>query len=78
MTGCRVGRCINVMKTTYRFPSRSSYPHTSPEAIRSSMRCLAVSATLPNIDEIAEFLDTSEACEYIECEHLDSIPRVWT
>ncbi|GKY92454.1 hypothetical protein MPSEU_000215900 [Mayamaea pseudoterrestris] len=48
------------------FVASSSYQQTSPEAINSVMRCVAVSATLPNIDEIAEFLNASEAYMFDE------------
>lgn len=39
--------------------SRSA--NTTPEALRSNMRLVAVSATLPNIGDIAYFLDAHEA-----------------
>jgi replicative superfamily II helicase len=45
----------------------NSYQQTSPDAINSVMRSVAVSATLPNIGEIAEFLDTGEACKSPVC-----------
>ena len=35
--------------------------NTTPEALRSNMRLIAVSATLPNIEDIASFLDANEA-----------------
>lgn len=40
---------------------RVSYPHTTPEAISSSLRTVAVSATLPNIIDVADFLGANEA-----------------
>ena len=39
----------------------SSYTNTTPEAFNYPMRTVAVSATLPNIGEIASFLDANEA-----------------
>ncbi|KAL7568801.1 hypothetical protein ACA910_007219 [Epithemia clementina (nom. ined.)] len=39
----------------------SSYSNTTPEAINSVMRTVAVSATLPNIADIASFLGAHEA-----------------
>lgn len=44
----------------------NSYVNTSPEAIASPMRIVAVSATLPNISEIAEFLTANEAFVFDE------------
>ena len=38
-----------------------SYPHTTPASISASMRTVAVSATLPNITDVAEFVGASEA-----------------
>lgn len=38
-----------------------SFPHTTPEAIASSLRVVAVSATLPNITDVADFVGASEA-----------------
>jgi len=38
-----------------------SYSNTTPEAFRLRMRVVAVSATLPNISEIAAFLEANEA-----------------
>lgn len=39
----------------------SSYANTTPEAFSSAMRVIAVSATLPNIVDLASFLDANEA-----------------
>lgn len=41
--------------------SLSSYSSTSPDAVNSLLRFVAVSATLPNISEIATFFDANEA-----------------
>jgi replicative superfamily II helicase len=38
----------------------SSYPHTTPEAIASSLRIVAVSATLPNIQDCAALISAAE------------------
>ena len=48
---------------TYMSVASTSYQHTTQDAINSPMRFVAVSATLPNIDEIAAFLHASEACK---------------
>ena len=39
----------------------SSYPQTSPKALKSPARIVAVSATLPNLSDVAEFLGANEA-----------------
>lgn len=39
-----------------------SYDATTPEAVNSVVRCIAVSATLPNIADIAAALDANESC----------------
>ena len=44
----------------------SSFVNTTPEALASPMRIVAVSATLPNISEIAEFLTANEAFVFDE------------
>jgi hypothetical protein len=41
--------------------STSSYPETNLEAVQSCFRMVAVSATLPNISEVADFLQANEA-----------------
>jgi ATP-dependent DNA helicase HFM1/MER3 len=44
----------------------TSYSNTTPEAIASCMRLIAVSATLPNIQDVAEFLGANEAFSFDE------------
>ncbi|KAG7360081.1 pre-mRNA splicing helicase [Nitzschia inconspicua] len=44
--------------------SRSSYPATNPDAIKMPFRMVAVSATLPNISEVAEFFHANEAYSF--------------
>jgi replicative superfamily II helicase len=44
----------------------NSYSSTRPEAINSVLRIIAVSATLPNISEIAAFLEANEAYTFDE------------
>lgn len=39
----------------------SSYKSANAEVVRSNMRTVAVSATLPNLGQLASFLDASEA-----------------
>jgi ATP-dependent DNA helicase HFM1/MER3 len=41
--------------------NESSYSATNPDAIHSSFRMIAVSATLPNIRDVADFLMANEA-----------------
>ena len=43
-----------------------SYPNTTPSAVGSCMRIVAVSATLPNLVDIAEFLNANEAFSFDE------------
>jgi replicative superfamily II helicase len=43
-----------------------SYPDTTQQAISSCMRIVAVSATLPNIGDVAQFLDANEAYSFDE------------
>lgn len=43
-----------------------SYKNTSPEAISACLRIIAVSATLPNILDVAEFLGANEAFVFDE------------
>jgi len=47
-------------------PSQYSYKNTSPEAISACLRIIAVSATLPNILDVAEFLGANEAFSFDE------------
>ncbi|GAX27286.1 ATP-dependent DNA helicase HFM1/MER3 [Fistulifera solaris] len=44
----------------------SSYNNTTPEAINASMRTVAVSATLPNLEDIATFVEANEAHSFDE------------
>ena len=44
----------------------NSYPNTTPEAINGPLRFVAVSATLPNISDIATFLGAGEAYSFDE------------
>lgn len=44
--------------------NRSSYPATNPDAIKTPFRMVAVSATLPNIAEVAEFFHANEAYSF--------------
>ncbi|CAJ1930861.1 unnamed protein product [Cylindrotheca closterium] len=46
--------------------SSTSYKNTSPEAISACLRIIAVSATLPNILDVAEFLGANEAFSFDE------------
>jgi len=39
----------------------SSYKNTTPEALTSNMRIVAVSATLPNLGQLASFVESGEA-----------------
>lgn len=41
--------------------STCSYASTSPDAVNSLLRFVAVSATLPNISDFATFFDANEA-----------------
>jgi ATP-dependent DNA helicase HFM1/MER3 len=62
---------VTRMKTIHRATQRlhvtqekintSSYPATNPNAIQSTFRLIAVSATLPNIADVADFLMANEA-----------------
>jgi DEAD/DEAH box helicase len=45
---------------------RSSYPATNPDAIKTPFRMVAVSATLPNIAEVADFFHANEAYSFDE------------
>ncbi|KAL7427055.1 hypothetical protein ACHAXH_000542, partial [Discostella pseudostelligera] len=42
----------------------SSYKHTTPSALASNMRIVAVSATLPNIGHLASFVESGEAYSF--------------
>jgi ATP-dependent DNA helicase HFM1/MER3 len=61
-----------------------SYPSTTPEAIASAMRVVAVSATLPNISDIAAFFDANEAYSFDDSyrpvpltTHVSGFGKVW-
>lgn len=62
----------------------SSYPSTTPQAIASAMRVVAVSATLPNISDIATFFDANEAYSFDDSyrpvpltTHVSGFGKVW-
>lgn len=42
-----------------------SYAGTTPGAINSTLRWVAVSATLPNIADIAAFIEANESCKFL-------------
>jgi ATP-dependent DNA helicase HFM1/MER3 len=44
----------------------NSYANTAPDAVNSLVRFIAVSATLPNISEVATFFDANEAYTFDE------------
>ena len=56
-----IQRAASALITTPLEIRNSSYAETNPDAIRSRFRTVAVSATLPNISEVADFLQASEA-----------------
>ena len=56
-----IQRAASALITTPLEISRSSYAETNPDAIRSCFRTVAVSATLPNISEVSDFLQANEA-----------------
>jgi superfamily II DNA/RNA helicase len=56
-----IQRAASALITTPLEISTSSYAETNPDAIRSCFRTVAVSATLPNISEVADFLQANEA-----------------
>ena len=56
-----IHRAARALDATPDEISTSSYPETNPEAVQSSFRIVAVSATLPNISEVADFLQANEA-----------------
>jgi hypothetical protein len=56
-----IHRAARALDATLDEISTSSYPETNPEAIQSWFRIIAVSATLPNISEVADFLQANEA-----------------
>ncbi|CAB9503061.1 DExH-box ATP-dependent RNA helicase DExH17 [Seminavis robusta] len=55
-----IQRAARNVAVTHEELLMSSYPHTTPEAIASSFRFVAVSATLPNIQDCASLLSASE------------------
>ena len=59
-----IQRAASSLITTPLEVSTSSYTETNPDALRSSFRTVAVSATLPNILEVAEFLEAKEAYSF--------------
>lgn len=63
MSKCAVKPETNVDVVTNILPT-TSYPNTTSEALQSTTRSVAVSATLPNISDIASFLDANEARKY--------------
>lgn len=56
-----VHRAAQFVASTPADIRKSSYPGTNLEAIQSSFRMVAVSATLPNISDVADFLGANEA-----------------
>eukprot|EP00537_Pseudo-nitzschia_pungens_P006262 CAMPEP_0172376338 /NCGR_PEP_ID=MMETSP1060-20121228/66435_1 /TAXON_ID=37318 /ORGANISM="Pseudo-nitzschia pungens, Strain cf. cingulata" /LENGTH=426 /DNA_ID=CAMNT_0013103831 /DNA_START=115 /DNA_END=1392 /DNA_ORIENTATION=+ len=56
-----IHRAARKLDTTIDYIRTSSYAHTNPEAIRSNFRIVAVSATLPNISDVADFVEAKEA-----------------
>ena len=56
-----IQRAASALVPTHLKISHSSYTTTNPDAIRSCFRMVAVSATLTNILEVAEFLRANEA-----------------
>jgi hypothetical protein len=56
-----IHRAARALDATPDEISTSSYPETNTEAIQSCFRIVAVSATLPNISEVADFLQANEA-----------------
>jgi ATP-dependent DNA helicase HFM1/MER3 len=66
MTLLRRTYCKPTANQILIFCNDCSFVNTTPEAIASPMRIVAVSATLPNISEIAEFLVANEAYVFDE------------
>ena len=58
-----IARSLDITKDDLK---SSSYPATDPEAIRSTFRMVAVSATLPNMEEFADFFMANEAYAFDE------------
>ncbi|KAL3909160.1 MAG: hypothetical protein SGILL_008197 [Bacillariaceae sp.] len=56
-----IHRVASALDVTQEDLKSSSYPDTNPEAIKSSFRMIAVSATLPNMEEFADFFCANEA-----------------
>jgi ATP-dependent DNA helicase HFM1/MER3 len=56
-----IHRAAQAVSTTTEDLRSSSYPYTNPSAIKSTFRMVAVSATLPNIAEVADFFLANEA-----------------
>ncbi len=56
-----IQRAATALSTTKLEISDSSYPGTNQDALSSPYRAVAVSATLPNLSEVAEFLEANEA-----------------
>lgn len=59
-----IQRAASALETSPFEISRSSYTETNPDAIKSRFRTVAVSATLPNISEVAEFLQAKDAYSF--------------
>ena len=78
-----IQRAAMVLTTTPFEISTSSYTETNPDALRSCFRTVAVSATLPNISEVADFLEANEAYSFDDSyrpvplmKHVNSVGRV--
>ena len=56
-----IQRAASALTTTQFEISASSYKDSNPDALRSCFRAVAVSATLPNLSEVADFLEANEA-----------------
>jgi ATP-dependent DNA helicase HFM1/MER3 len=59
-----IHRAAQVVEVDSAELNRSSYPATNPDAIKTPFRMVAVSATLPNIAEVAEFFHANEAYSF--------------
>lgn len=61
-----IQRAAALVNVTEEEIAASSYSNTSPDAINSLLRFVAVSATLPNIADIAAFFEANEAHSFDE------------
>eukprot|EP00934_Nitzschia_sp_Nitz4_P004692 Nitzschia sp. Nitz4//scaffold69_size99277//83618//88411//NITZ4_004647-RA/size99277-augustus-gene-0.30-mRNA-1//-1//CDS//3329556757//4682//frame0 len=61
-----IQRAAKAVQPTRNELLASSYPATTVQSLASSLRFIAVSATLPNIDDVAEFLGAYEAYAFDE------------